>query len=165
MARLFVAVWPPAPVIEALAALPRPDTPGLRWTGPAQWHVTLRFFGEAEPADAMAACAAVAAAPAEAVVGPAVERLGRGVVVVPVEGLDALAAAVVTATAGVGRPPEDRPFRGHLTLARTKGRVRTPLIGETVSGRWTVDSIELVRSDTHADGSRYTIVERFPLLA
>ena len=38
MARLFVAVWPPDDVVAELAALPRPDQPGLRWTTPDQWH-------------------------------------------------------------------------------------------------------------------------------
>ena len=44
--RLFVAVVPPDDVLEAVAALPRPVEPGVRWTRPDTWHVTLRFLGD-----------------------------------------------------------------------------------------------------------------------
>ncbi|MDQ1444823.1 MAG: hypothetical protein QOI20_1287, partial [Acidimicrobiaceae bacterium] len=46
--RLFVAVWPRPEVVDALARLPRPDVPGLRWTGPDHWHVTLVFLGASD---------------------------------------------------------------------------------------------------------------------
>src|SRR5947209_3556899 len=45
VARLFVAVWPPASLISQLRSLDRPARPGLRWTTEDQWHVTLRFLG------------------------------------------------------------------------------------------------------------------------
>jgi 2'-5' RNA ligase len=57
-ARLFVAVWPPAGVVETLQALERPDIPRLRWTTPEQWHVTLRFLGSFEIEPVMEALAA-----------------------------------------------------------------------------------------------------------
>ena len=51
MARLFVAVWPSADVIEALCALRRKDERGVRFVRPENWHITLRFLGETHPAD------------------------------------------------------------------------------------------------------------------
>jgi hypothetical protein len=45
MTRLFVAIWPPADVVSTLAALPRPDVPGVRWSAPDQWMVKVRPFG------------------------------------------------------------------------------------------------------------------------
>ena len=54
-ARLFVAVWPPPEVLDVLAALPRTERPGVRWTTRDQWHVTLRFLGMADPAEAVEA--------------------------------------------------------------------------------------------------------------
>ncbi|MEA2686121.1 MAG: hypothetical protein QOE93_1316, partial [Actinomycetota bacterium] len=73
-ARLFVAVWPPAPLLDAVAALDRPAVPGLRWTGREQWHVTLRFLGAVEDVAAVVAGLAVAGLSSfgavEAVVGP-----------------------------------------------------------------------------------------------
>ncbi|HEX2039558.1 MAG TPA: RNA 2',3'-cyclic phosphodiesterase [Acidimicrobiales bacterium] len=164
--RLFVAVWPPPDVVAALRALPRPAVPGLRWTTEDQWHVTLRFLGEADEAAARAALATVAfdARPV-AVVGPAVGRFGDGVLHVPVDGLDELAEAVVRATGAVGVPPPRRPFRGHLTLARAN-RGRAPLrglVGTPLGGRWEVGELTLVTSRLHPRGSQYAVVERLPL--
>lgn len=117
--RLFVAVRPPDDVLDAVAALARPAHPGVRWTTRDQWHVTLRFLGEVGESEPVAAALAAAPLPAAtAALGPRVTALGSGVVCLPVAGLDALAAAVSEATAGWGRPPEHRRFRGHLTLAR-----------------------------------------------
>src|SRR5438445_10975988 len=59
--RLFVAVWLPEHVLDLVAALPRPDVEGLRWTSRDQWHVTLRFFGNVELDDAVAALQRAAA--------------------------------------------------------------------------------------------------------
>jgi 2'-5' RNA ligase len=161
VARLFVAVWPPPPVVEAIAALPRANVDGLRWTVAEQWHVTMRFFGEADLDEAAAACRRVVAAACDLTMGPRVERLGRGVVVAPVRGLDAVAGAVVSATSTVGRPPEDRPFRGHVTLARAKKRCA--LVGEPIVAAWKANEIALVQSNLHPHGARYTTVETFPL--
>jgi 2'-5' RNA ligase len=146
-------------VVEGIAALDRPRSPGLRWTGPEQWHVTLAFIGSvAGPAvDGVAAGLAGLRAPvAAAVLGPATARLGRAVLVVPVAGLDALAAAV----AAVVPPGPDtgRPFTGHLTLARASGRrgvVPPALAGTPVSARWEVAEVALVRSRPGRSGSRY----------
>jgi 2'-5' RNA ligase len=90
-----------------------------------------------------------------AVLGPEVLALGRRVVCLPVAGLDDLAAGVVAATAGFGRPPEPRPFHGHLTLARvTRGSLRD-LLGEPVSARFGVRAVRLVRSRLGPQGARY----------
>src|SRR5215210_1263063 len=103
MARLFVAVSPPEEVLDRIAALDRPEAAGVRWTDRGQWHVTLRFLGRVDDVTAAAeALAGVRAAPAVASLGPAVGRFGHRVLHVPVAGLDAVAAAVVAATAHVG---------------------------------------------------------------
>src|SRR2546421_1497424 len=47
--RLFVALTPPEEVIEALRTIieaPHELAPGLRWSRPEQWHLTLVFLGE-----------------------------------------------------------------------------------------------------------------------
>lgn len=168
MPRLFVAVWPPDDVLDAVAALDRPELPGLRWTGRSQWHVTLRFLGRVEQVEqAQAALATVEAAPTEAVAGPSVGRFGQRVLHVPVAGLDEVAAAVIGATAAVGEPPEDRPFAGHLTLARVARGARVdlrPLAGQPIAGRWPVAEVCLVESHLSPRGARYEVVSRFPLV-
>ncbi len=167
MPRLFVAVWPPDDVLDAVAAVDRPTVAGLRWTARDQWHVTLRFLGRVEDTDdAVEALEAVRAAPTIAVAGPTVGRFGQRVLHVPVAGLEDVAGAVVSATAAVGELPEDRPFAGHLTLARVARGARVDLralAGQPVEGRWPVTEICLVESHLSPRGARYEVVRRFPL--
>lgn len=167
--RLFVAVWPSDEVVAGVAALPRPTVSGIRWTTPDQWHVTLRFFGQVgeDELDAISeALASVAGRNGRctATVGPEVARFGRGILQVPVAGLDALAGDTVRTTAAFGEPPEPRPFAGHLTLARARrgGDVRR-LTGAAINCSWTVDELTLVRSTTARDGATYDVLARFPL--
>lgn len=107
------------------------------------------------------------APPVVAELGPAVATLGRQVLQVPVTGLEALAQALVAATADIGQPPSSRPFSGHITLARHRGRGSLQgLVGEAVSGRWTVDQLALVASVASGHSgvpNRYEEVATFPL--
>ncbi|HKN38908.1 MAG TPA: hypothetical protein VJ456_07365, partial [Acidimicrobiia bacterium] len=98
--------------------------------------------------------------------GPDLGRFGRRILHVPVGGLERVAAAVVDTTAAVGRPPEDRPFAGHVTLARTRDRRGAdlrPLAGLPVAASWPVREVCLVESRIHPHGARYEVVERFSL--
>jgi len=182
--RLFVAVWPPDDVIDLLARLARPELAGVRWTTREQWHVTLRFLGQIAPADVGEATDAfgridvaeatdafgridVAGAGAvSAEMGPATACFGRGILQVPVRGLGELARVTVEATAGVGQPPDDRAFHGHLTLARARrgrGDLRS-LRGTPLAARWKVTDLTLVASTPHREGSRYEVVSSLPLV-
>jgi 2'-5' RNA ligase len=67
--------------------------------------------------------------------------------------------------AQVGFPPETRPFAPHLTLARVKRVLRRGDFlatlkghGGTVLGQLDVDRLELVESQLHPSGARYSIV-------
>ena len=164
--RLFVAVSPPPNVVEMLRGLERPDVASLRWTTEEQWHVTLRFLGEvgapAAVADAVRAVpellAAAGVAEVRAVLGPTVTWFpGRQVLQVPVGGLDALAGAVAQSTAPWGAPADDRPYSGHLTLARARGRARGPagLAGASVVAAWRVGAVEVMSSVLGRRGARY----------
>lgn len=167
--RLFVAVWPPPPVVEVLGRLARPDHPSVRWTPPGQWHVTLRFLGEVDADDVPAvvralADVAAASAPRQVVMGPTTVRLGRAVLVVPVAGLDDVGSAAIEATRSVGAPPSDRPFTGHLTVARGRGRANVPgsLAGEALTATWVADELALVRSHLGSPGARYETLASLP---
>ena len=164
--RLFVAVWPSEEILDAIAALPRPDVPGLRWTTRDQWHVTLRFLGRVEEVDgAVAAVRSIDAPACEVTVGPTIGRFGRRILHVPTEGLGPIAVATVSATAHVGGPPDPRPFKGHLTLARSR-RGDTDLralAGVAITGRWWADEVTLVQSHLGGGGARYEVIERVPL--
>ncbi len=160
MTRLFVAALPDDPVRAALSALPRPLEPGVRWVPPEQWHVTLRFFGDAEPAPVIEVLDRHQWPGATAVLGPVVSRLGRSTVVVPVRGLDELARRVGDATAGIGLPPDPRPFAGHLTLARLRHRAACGVAGAGIRARFEVHELVLVESELHPDGAIHRVLHR-----
>ena len=164
MARLFVAVWPPPAVVDALVALPRERQPRLRWTTEDQWHVTLGFLGEADEADAATALDTVVHPAVTATLGPALHHLGAGALVFPVSGLDSVAAAVAGATSGVGTSDPERVFRGHLTLARVKDRARVIPAHLEFIAAWLVTAVTLVRSNLHRDGARYDVVHSVALI-
>ena len=159
MPRLFVAVWPPDEVLRELAEMPRPAIDGMRWTKLERLHITLRFLGQCDEADVQAALAAARLPAARVTLGPRVKRLGRGVLMVPAQGLDDLAAAVEAAISQVGLPPPDHPFTGHLTVARFK-RKPPPGYRPALEASFAVTEIALVR--TEPSGS-YTNVERYTL--
>ena len=163
-----MAVWPPEDVLDQVAQLDRPAVDGLRWTERDQWHVTLRFIGpvpEVDPVlDALAAPPTVG--PVTALLGPSVGRFDQRVLHVPVAGVAPVAEAVVRATSHLGKPPDDRPFHGHLTLARVAKHAKVDLrrlVGVPVGARWEVDAICLVESRLSPKGARYEVLERFPL--
>lgn len=159
-----MAVVPPPEVCDLLEALPRRGQPGLRWTSREQWHVTLRFLGTVDLDEAAQVLARLAHPPTDVGLGPAVQLLGKSIVVVPVSGVDDLARVVVDATAGVGEAPDGRGFRGHLTLARAKGPAGgVALIGHRVAARFTAGEVHLVRSETRHDGPVYSVVSTVTL--
>lgn len=156
MGRAFVAVWPPPAVTDALAALPRPAVEGVRWVPEENLHVTLRFLGDADHEEVADRLRQASLPAATAALGPTVTMLGRHVVVVPVAGVDPLAAAVRAATEGLGEAPRRR-FSGHVTLARCRrddaGR---EVCGAAVQLEFPVGEVTVVTSETHPDGARYT---------
>ena len=172
--RLFVAVWPPPEVVDALAEIARPERKGLRWTTSDQWHVTLRFLGsldapvERSVRSALASVDWEAIGPGQLTAGPLAETLGRTIWAVPVEGATALAAAAASAAAAahVGVPSEDRdrPFRGHITLARAKAPAQLRGLAPTpFEAAWTATEVTLVCSTLAPSGARYEIVDKWSL--
>ncbi|MGH9103768.1 MAG: RNA 2',3'-cyclic phosphodiesterase [Acidimicrobiales bacterium] len=167
--RLFIAAWPPPEVRAVLATLRGPDHPAVRWTAPDRWHVTLRFLGEV--GEDVLARARVAAdlvgerqpAP-RALLGPSTVLLG-GVLVAPVSGLDGVAGDLAETTRALGAAPANRPFGGHVTLARGRGRRRIPnrLAHQAVDTGWRVGALTLVRSLTGPAGQRYDVLETVEL--
>ena len=160
--RMFLAITPPPEVIDAIADLPTKPLRGVRYTKRKQWHITLRFLGDCERHEALGALAGFEGTGTTVTLGPEVGLLGTRVVVVPADGLDALAEQVDTAFGHVGEPT-DREFSGHLTIARLKGRpLKDPtlvsVLGAPISTTWPVDTIDLWKSEVTQDGAVHTLV-------
>ncbi len=163
MARLFIAVWPPEDVISELTGLHRKDQRGVRFVPPENWHITLRFIGEADPDKVIEALRGEALPRADARLGPAVDMLAERALVIPAAGLEDLAERVTGLTAHIGKPTRKR-FFGHLTLARVKSNVSMPrTLGTLVSAEFGVDEIALVQSRLDPEGARYETIETWPL--
>lgn len=164
--RLFLAVRPPEDVVSELMSLPRKDQRGVRFVPPENWHVTLRFLGETDVGHVLAAMDDLALPAAIASLGPGVDVLSERSIVVPVDGLDELAAVVTERTRGIGERPPRRRFRGHLTLARLKRDAVLPAaVGAFVDLAFDVDEVELVRSRLDPDGARHEVLEVWPVPA
>ncbi|MEH3078273.1 MAG: RNA 2',3'-cyclic phosphodiesterase [Quadrisphaera sp.] len=178
--RLFVSLEPPveawAPVADAVTELGQ--VPGVRWSPPTRWHVTLAFLGELDDDDARRLAPPLRSAVAAA--GPVRLRLaGTGTfgtsvlwagVAGDVERLSSLAAGVVEAARAAGVGLEERPYQPHVTLARAAGRGGAGALRQladqlaSVSGpTWTATEARLVRS--HASDGRYEVLEHLPLVA
>ena len=171
LVRAFVAVSLPEHIQAVLRAWRRPPCDGVRYTTPAQWHVTLHFLGEVpDTAAVLRQLRAVPTLlgpgrPVVAAMGPAVAWFpGRRVLQVPVGGLQELADAVARSVAAT-RSPGSPPFTGHVTLARARGRGWGPswLAGAPMQGSFPVEEIGLWSSTLRPEGSRYQVVGRIDL--
>jgi 2'-5' RNA ligase len=134
--RAFFAIELGEPARRAAADVARrlreaPGGDGVRWVRPEALHVTLRFLGDIEPAQAPRL--ASRASRELAALRPFALRLGpvelfptpsRPRVVAlglePAGPLVELAGAVERAVVAEGFAPEERPFRAHLTLGRVR---------------------------------------------
>ncbi len=198
--RLFVALTPPAEAIGELrlavdAVCGR--YPELRWTDSTGWHLTLVFLGEVgddvrevlEPR--LARVASRHPAPSlrlagggrfgDRVLWVGIDREGvggrgpgRGV---PVERrLSALAAGARRAAEKSGIAVDDRPWHGHLTLARVPRKSEPEAraaavalrraaaeLAEFTGGRWTAGRLHLVRSVISGGPPRYEDIASWPL--
>ncbi len=159
MMRVFVAAWPTDAVRTELAELEHPPWPGVRWVPATNWHITLRFIGDTDPDEVIAALASAPLPHATAALGPATDRLGRQIVI-PAAGVDDLAAAVVAATSHIGQV-EQRSFRGHLTVARTRHRPTDDMLGTPFATSWDIDEIAVVGSELTHEGAIYTTLATF----
>lgn len=163
--RLFVAIPVPPPVREAITAVVAsvraagdPAVRDVRWVRLDGLHLTVRFLGptdEDRVADTAAAVDRTARAiePFDVVIAgggafPSVARpraLWLGVADGAPE-LGAAAAKLDDALAEAGWPREERPFRAHLTLARSDGIRAGPAVARRL-----IEAAEAVREPFRAE--------------
>lgn len=170
--RLFVAIRLPVECRSAVqnAARPLDGAMGARLLEPENWHLTVRFIGEADEAGAKKiaeALAGVKFAPFQ------VKLFGAGAYPshsVPCaiwiggesQGAAGLAEKVEGALAFLGGGPER--FSVHLTVARSKG---IAAIGEFVQKTGEVCGFEaksfcLMKSTLGAQGASYEVLREYP---
>lgn len=135
--RLFVALDLPDELRARLAMLASPAIPGARWVPRENYHVTLRFIGEAaawqaeEIDQALAALRAPGFDLSLAGIGSFAAKGGKGMTLwAGVErnaALDHLRAKVETAVQRIGLEPERRRFAPHVSLARLDNPPRAKL--------------------------------------
>ena len=183
--RSFLALDPPEEILREIGRvqnrLRKLIHGDVRWIRPESIHLTLKFFGDISGNDvanisAVAGKAAAEVRPFDLAIG------GAGVFPDPHRpriiwlGMNGEVARLVTFQQGmeralreIGFPPEERPFRPHLTL----GRIKTPkgLIGlagvlekgETyTAGRFTASGLGLFKSDLTPRGAIYTRLAGYP---
>jgi 2'-5' RNA ligase len=177
---LFAAVRLSDDERHALAAVLRDSgvaarMPGKR-TRPANWHVTLRFVGDAsEPvADQFARRIEdlvdldpfrVAVSGIDGFPHTAKATVVYGAVDDPTGGFAELARLCDIAAIDVGFEPEGRPFVPHLTLSRTRPAVdvsRLPDMFDTPV-RISVRAVTVLRTHSTRDGPVYEAVYEIPL--
>lgn len=176
--RLFAAIRPPAPVIDALLAIegaPESHIAGARWQDEDQLHLTLRFFGEIEARDAEELVEALAGLRVEpfalALRGVGhFEKKGRTHTLwaglAPSEPLAALQRGVESAARRAGLLPDPRKFTPHITLARLKHPSGPVLPFLTAHGAltgepWPVEAFDLIESTLTPGGAEYQTVRRY----
>ncbi len=189
--RVFVAVGlsPEArqQLIDVVARIRREIPDGIQWADPSGMHLTLKFLGNIPSSNVPPLAECVERFVGE--YGPfslALSGLGMfpnrrapRVLWAAVESdLDALSQLQLAAEGSItalGYPPEERPFRPHITLGRPRRTIsdgQRARIAEVMSAvqppepvSWQVESVEVMRSELHPSGARYTVLSSAPLLA
>jgi 2'-5' RNA ligase len=175
--RLFVGIGLPTPVAEALAEsavklIAPANAAHIRWTPPANMHVTLSFLGKVHPARREVIEQTLAKIQAR---GLRVELSGVGVFecagvlfanVKLSAALLALAEQVVTAMETTGFARESRPYSPHVTLARTRDplRLRSNASDDPAFHQnFHASEFRLYQSLTLSGGAQYEVLSAFPL--
>ncbi|HEX6014192.1 MAG TPA: RNA 2',3'-cyclic phosphodiesterase [Geminicoccaceae bacterium] len=173
MPRLFIALDLPEDVLDALDRLCE-GLPGVRWSDPGQFHLTLRFLGEVEQGtfyEVGEALAGVSHPPFELALKGLGQFPPRGAphtlwagVDDPAGTLPTLRRRIERALGEVGLEPERRKFAPHVTLGRFKApppeeRLASYLFRRNLfrTERFPVSSFGLYSSQLRPEGSRYTL--------
>jgi 2'-5' RNA ligase len=163
MTRLFVAIRPPVDLLERLADIERPKDKGVKWVPQDNLHITLRFLGDADEDDVIGRLDDVLLPTTNAIVGPGFDLRAERSIILPVAGVDELAAVVEQTVRGLGTANERRRFVGHLTMARLARQARPERsVGRRFHAEFEVSEIVLVASTLTTTGSVYETVETWP---
>jgi 2'-5' RNA ligase len=170
-ARLFFALVPPRALQQALGEVARNVASRVhgRPVQPVNIHMTLAFIGAWPLArlDVLTNVGAQLVAPPMDIVLDSIGRFRRTGIAwmgpsMPPSALSMLASSLARKLAAVNVALEERRFHPHLTLAR-KCREPHP-IASAGPYAWHADAVTLMRSETRAEGPRYTALESWTLV-
>jgi len=186
--RTFIALKTPSGWDEKLGDLQRElkskfGNNAFRWIKPEQIHITLRFFGwltinQIEELNRILPAIASKHSPFNLTCSglgcfpnPKRPRVFWAGLAGDLSLASALQALIVNATAHLGEPPEDRPFKPHLTLARLKEPDRSQIAdldrvikrGFQIDEPWSVDHVLLMQSHLSPQGSEYETLASYSL--
>lgn len=178
--RLFVAIWPPLDVIEALDEFlaPRRSHSDVWWAASESFHITLAFCEHVNPdrvdrlGELLAEASIVSPFTLRLLGAGAFPHVGRAKVLWqgvddPSGSLDPLARRVRGAANHAGAQPDGAAFAAHLTVARSRGVEATKwlrVLSAFTSREWTADEMHLVasyRGQGPRGRSRYEVVQSF----
>jgi RNA 2',3'-cyclic 3'-phosphodiesterase len=186
--RAFLALDLPEEVREQLAGLQRTlssTLPPVHWVRPDLMHVTLKFFGQMDPAmpdrllEALQEIGSLHGPMTFTVQGlgvfphPANPRVLWAGLTGPLEALHELIDHIGILIDPLGFPPDSSPFRPHLTLARIKSGGRA--VGAELQrgrylqtrepiGSFRVDRMVLYQSELWPSGPCYQALWEIPFL-
>ena len=167
-------------LIDAVERIRQEVPEGIQWARPAGMHLTLKFLGNISSINVPSllecvrevACAHPSFGLKLTGLGMFPNRRKPRVLWAGVGGdLDALSSlqqAGEDAINALGYSPEQRPFRPHITLGRPRRSVsdsQLTRIGTVVSSltppspiSWRVECVDVMRSELHPSGARYTVL-------
>lgn len=161
--RLFLALWPPRPVVSHIEEILPRDLDALRWQPADRWHVTVAFLGQRSLPRELSRLEKMP-------VGGTGDIRVRGsgtfgpILWLGVEHGEWLARLARDCRRIFG--VDERQFRAHITVARARNdrarhelRVATQRLGAFLSDSWVPSDLTLVRSTTGPQ-PRYDVVGR-----
>jgi 2'-5' RNA ligase len=176
--RLFVGLELPWEVRQRMALLMGAGIPGARWVPAENYHVTLRFIGEAPRhlAEEIDHALAALKAPSFALTLAGIGTFAKGgrsqslwLGVARSEPLERLQSKIETALQRCGLEPERRRFQPHVTLARLDNAAEAKLAGFVQAHNLfrtdpvTVEHFTLFRSLLGKEQPVYTPEVEYPL--
>ena len=176
--RTFIAIKLPENIISSISKIQEGiKSYGLKikWVRPDNIHLTLKFLGNINEADIKKIGRAIFDALKEY---PPIALAAKGTGVFPgvnqprvvwvgvtgqLEPLVGMQKALDEKLETIGFPKENRPFKGHLTLARVKGKIDPQRLGAAIkefqgfeSEPFAADQVILFKSELQPKGSVYT---------
>ena len=187
--RVFVAVGlsqeARQQLIDAVDRVQREVPDGIQWADPGGMHLTLKFLGNipASGVRPLVKCTEQFSRNHQPFglhltgLGMFPNRRAPRVLWAGVDGdLDALSSLQQSAEGAIialGYPAEERAFRPHITLGRPRRSVsdaqRTRIAEVMLATKgpqpvsWRVESVEVMQSELHPSGARYTMLGSAPL--